>query len=415
MKSFYLLISIVFASLHLFSQEEMESKIQYLKANRQDLNQDIIFPQSDFKVLGFGAVHGSSKTEEAEIKLLRSLLSNNTIEHYIMEADYSLADHFNIFLNTGDKVLLKDLVFQYGIGVPQEQSIETYNKWIELYDLNKELPNNKKIKVLGIDLIRNYKYSFKHILALIGEQEKYKSVNEMSTQLALDTIDYSPFHESASKKLLRRFVKEIEKDNELMKNIHLKHIVENIKTTFEKFHREKTIFNNYKYLLKHLDLKKKKQYFRYGFFHIQKEREHKDYPSFFTMLIENNIYKKEEIVTVLGYLTKSQVLWDTKYDDQGKYAGYTTKAGYGISDYWKEYFKGIRKLKKTKVSDLTLYRLNQKDSPYHASSPDLMEIKMIFNKSNKTLVKGKATTLFLDYAILISDSPANQHIKELEL
>ena len=152
-----------------------------------------------------------------------------------------------------------------------------------------------------------------------------------------------------------------------------------------------------------------------GFSHLEKSREGvKGYPYFFTRLIENNIYKKEEIITVIGYLTNSEVLWDELYDEQGKYKGFTTEAGFGIGDYEKEYFRGIENLKKTKISDQTLFRLNMKNTPYSDNMPDLIDIIMTDQKSNSEAVKGMSTTDFMDYAILISDSKASKPIYELK-
>ena len=127
----------------------------------------------------------------------------------------------------------------------------------------------------------------------------------------------------------------------------------------------------------------------------------------------HNIYKKEEIISIAGFLTKSRVLWDLKYDEKKKYIGYTTEGGYGIGDYWKEYFKGINKLKNNRLSNLTLYRLNNENSPYKKNQTDLMEIKLFLKKSNKNDLKGKTTTDYFDYAILISNSKANKPIEEL--
>ena len=43
-----------------------------------------------------------------------------------------------------------------------------------------------------------------------------------------------------------------------------------------------------------------------------------------------------------------------------------------------------------------------------------MQIKLLFKKSNKNDLKGKTTTDFFDYAILISNSKANKPIEELD-
>lgn len=63
---------------------------------------------------------------------------------------------------------------------------------------------------------------------------------------------------------------------------------------------------------------------------------------------------------------------------------------------------------------MTLFRLNNENSPYKKNQTDLMEIKLFLKKSNKDDLKGKTTTDYFDYAILISNSKANHPIDELD-
>lgn len=85
-----------------------------------------------------------------------------------------------------------------------------------------------------------------------------------------------------------------------------------------------------------------------------------------------------------------------------------------IGDYEKEYFLGIDNLKKSKISDITLFQLNKKQSPYNDGIPHLIEVIMSDENSNGEEVKGKSTTDFIDYAILISNSKANTPIEEMD-
>ena len=65
-----------------------------------------------------------------------------------------------------------------------------------------------------------------------------------------------------------------------------------------------------------------------------------------------------------------------------------------------------------KLSDITLFRLNAENSPYHRDV-DLMEVKQLFKKSNKTELKGKNTTDFIDFAVLISHSENQILLEEM--
>ncbi len=399
-----------------------QTKIDYLKNNRFDLNSsDFVFPQNEFKIIGFGAYHGSAKTEKAEYALLKALVKNKKISYYLPETDFCIGEYFNQYLKTGDTLLLRDLVRNYGARVPQEKSIETYEKWKKIKALNDNLQEENKLTVVGVDLLVTYKYTAKYLLELVNYQNNTSaSLQKIVRMVTLDTTDYSPNYNSYSKNVLREFVNDYEKNTtEFNKHISDKfkfdHIVQNLKNTFEdfSFKREQIIYDNYMHLMRLHDFDKKPQFFRFGFFHLEKEREGNN-ASFFTNLIENAVYKREDIVSVIGYLTESRVLWDVVYDDNQNYKTYTTEGGYGIGDYEKEYFRGIDNLKKAKISDVTLFQLNKSNTPYNDGIPDLIEIVMTDEKSNGEAVKGKSTTRFLDYAVLISNSKANVPIQELD-
>ncbi|MEQ8415922.1 MAG: hypothetical protein RIB71_15695 [Imperialibacter sp.] len=406
----------------LFSlQLSAQSKKDCLKENRFDLmTNEVNFPQTDFKIVGFGAYHGSAKTETAEIALLQSLTNTGTISYYLPETDFAIAHYFNSYLTSGDTVLPKDLVNHYGVRVPQDKTVETYNKWKALKQLNDQLPAENKLTVVGIDLIVTYKYTCQLLLEIIDRQTvESPTLDRVADMLAADTTDYSPYYDSDSKAVMRELVAAYETaPDSFSKGINdpfiFKHLISNLKVTFEVFSskREETIYNNYVGLSELFDFKNKPQFLRFGFFHLEKEREDGN-ASFFTMLIENGIYPREQVIAVIGYLTKSRVLWDVVYDDNNQYKSHTTEGGFGIGDYKKEYFLGIANLKKTKVSDITLFRLNNTNTPYADGEPDLIEVVMKDEPSNGEAVKGKSTTDFVDYAVLISNSKASRPIEEM--
>lgn len=407
-------------SLSAFSQ----TKIEYLQNNRFDLTKSKFdFPQKDFKLIGFGAYHGSKKTEITEIALIKSLTKDGTIKYYLPETDFSIAHYFNDYLKTGDTILLKQLVEHYGSRIPQDKSISTYNKWKKLKTLNDNLPKENKLTIVGVDLLVSYKYTAKHLLELLdNKNQSRKSVDNLAKMIKNDTVNFFPYSATYSKKILVDFVQDYEKNknefgNSITDKFSFAHIIKNLKETFVDFDnsikRERLMFENYVALSSHYQFDKKPQFARFGFFHIEKQREGKN-PSFFVQLIENGTIERNKIITVIGYLTESRVLWGRVLDDNGNYKDYSTEGGYGIGDYEKEYFLGIDKLKESKVSDITLFRLNQTQTPYSNGIPDLMEIVMTDEKSNGELVKGKSTTEYLDYAILISNSKSSIPIEEMD-
>lgn len=412
----FFLIAIITCQIH------AQSKQDYLKTHRYDVRDtEFVFPEADFKIIGFGAYHGSVKTEEASLNLLKALTKEGKIKYYFPETDYSTAHYYNTYLKTGDETLLKALVYQSGVTVPQERTIEVYEKWKSLKALNDALPKEKRFTVVGVDIIMTYTYSVKHILSILKEEgHEFPAVKALKKVVENPDADFVSYYDSPGKLVVKAFIADLDANPEAYRTVikdhkEFDHILKNIRTTLGVFtgKREATIFDNYTTLSKTYQFDQKPQFMRIGFAHLEKEREGNN-ASFFTQLIEKGVYKREEIIAVIGYLTKSEVLWDQLYDEEGNYTGYTKEAGFGIGDYEDEYFRGIEHLKATKISDMTLFQLNDTRTPYNNNEPDLIEVIMTSEPSNGKLVAGKSTTAFLDYAILISDSEASTPIEEME-
>ena len=128
MKNIFTILILTF-SLTIFSQ----NKKDYLKQNRFDIEKsDFQFPQTDFNIIGFGAYHGSAKTYDAELRLIKSLKNQNAIDYYIPETNFSQAFFFQQYLETGNEELLKELVLSFQTIVTQEGTIETFEHWKNL-------------------------------------------------------------------------------------------------------------------------------------------------------------------------------------------------------------------------------------------------------------------------------------------
>ena len=408
----FIFISSVLFPLLSHSQED---KQEYLKHNSSVLNASYIFPQKHFNIIAFGAYHGSAKTEDAEIFLIKSVLKSSNISYYFPETDASIAYYFNEYLKSGDEVLLKNLIETYGTRIPQERTVEVFNKWKDLKAINDKLPKNKKITILGADPIVTYQYTYRHLLSLIKNNDKWPHAKELKNTVEKDTTDFSPYYDSYSKGELKAFVTDYEANTDKYQSFisdkeMFSYLIENIKTSFGNYKREREIFSNYVKLSKIYHLRDKVQFFRYGFGHLLKAKEGK-HESILYMLSANSIYPKEKIVSVIGYLTASEVLWEDKYDN-GNYASSINMGDEGIGDGPNEYFKGIDNLKNTKIAGLTIFRLNAKNSPYHQNGSDLIEVIETPQK-NKIDYGDIATTDFVDYAILISNSPASKSIYTL--
>ena len=417
MKINFLIFLSLFLTYSSFAQNEKQN---YLSKNKFDLNTLKSFPQKGMKIIGFGAYHVSAKTEDAEILLFESILKNEPIKFYFPETDFSIAYYLNEYLKSGDEVLLQDLIKNYGIRVPQERSIEVFDKWKRLREINNNLPKNKKFAVLGADIVVSYKYSFKHLIALASSGiGKWQKLDDLKRTVEIDTANFYPYKETYAKNLLKDFVSDFESnkavyDKFITDKASFLHLISTLKASFGKSDREENNYKNYIELAKIYKFENDLKFFRYGFSHLLKIKEEENSgASFFTKLIQNKVYKKEDIIAVMGYLTESEVLWEDIFKD-GKYVESKIEGGFGIGDYEKEYFKGIDELKNQKVSDKTIFKLNKSGSPYLTkNTSDLMEVILDPKPEKQIDYTQKSTAEFIDYAILISNSKANTSIYKL--
>lgn len=390
-----------------------QSKEAYLKKNKRDITKPFELNLNN-GLVGFGAYHGSSKTEEAEIALIISLCENNGLRYYVAETDMGIAHFLNEYLTSGDEVLLKDLIIHYGTRVPQERTVEVFEKWKKLKKINDALPKNRKLTVLGPDPVVSYKYNYKLLLSLIKDTKDWYHAEQLQNTVAIDTTDFSPYYDSFSKRELIAFVDDFESDKlkysrKVTDSAKFDAVISLLKTSFGKYRREEEIYRNYARLYAEYNLKDALAYARYGFFHVMKAKEGKAV-SFFTKLLDSKLYSNENLVSIIAYFNESEVIWDDKYVD-GEYSHSTTSVE-GSGDSSQEYFRGIDALKKQKVSGLTLYKLDGRKSPYNLPGcTDLIEIVT----PEKTTVDytGQTTVSFINYALLISNSKASRSIYTL--
>lgn len=385
----------------------------FLKSNRQDLTRNSSLDIGDAKMIGYGALHGSSKTEETEIILLKELIENHNLKYYLPETDFSTANYFQKYIETGDEKLLEELVYEYGAMVPQEKSIEMFEKWQTIRPFF--LKNN--IKIIGVDKISSFKFPFKEFLSTTEENKEWVFRDSIKAKVENVNTIWSRFNDTKLTSFAKRFVEDYEKKEDtyrpyVIDTFKFDQLIKNLKQVYESYHREKFIYKNYLILNEKYDLKSSLQFARFGVFHIMKSKINNS-NSFFSMLIENAIYTTSELYTIQAFLTKSSVMWNEFNFKTGEIK-YATKKGYGIGDYWLEHFHKIRDLKNNKLSDITLFRLNEKDSPYSVNNEfRLIKVKNLLANSRWHPTEGKSTLDYIDYAILISNSAANRPIEDM--
>jgi hypothetical protein len=109
------------------------------------------FYSSDVFLLG--EIHGYADNQKLDKELLFFLNKKLNLKYYIAEMDSSNATKLNSFLSNPvkDKALLKEVVTAIRKRIPQQSSLELYQKWAEIYDYNQKLADSSKFTVIGID------------------------------------------------------------------------------------------------------------------------------------------------------------------------------------------------------------------------------------------------------------------------
>lgn len=116
--------------------------------NNGSKNLDVDYDKYDLFVSG--EWHATQKNFDVQMSIIKNLSENSDLKYIIAEDSMGNAMCINNYLHTGDISKL-DVVFESlkGTFAGNNESYEFYKK---LYEFNKNLPENKKITYLGMDI-----------------------------------------------------------------------------------------------------------------------------------------------------------------------------------------------------------------------------------------------------------------------
>jgi len=410
---------LIFSGNLMMAQNSNQELKNYLK-DRQQLvrkNEQIVLKTADYEndYFFFGFIHGSRKTQELDFQLFKSIRQVNKMRYYAAEVGYSMAYFFNKYLITGDEALLYDLVESYRFAVPQDASVQFYEKWKKLKLLNDQLPADEKIHIMGFDRIVSSAIFLKHMQELLSEVPK-------GTDVVLDSIKSMDYEQVNAYSLydkdsdIRRFFeKHFDALNQsknyqklLAKNYEtFNHLLWQVTYFFDKkSRREERIFQNFQRLMAADSLKDEKVYFNYGFAHVMQEDFYNN--PFIAKLLKNH-YQHKKVFTCLVAMSESSVLWNAKYTKEGKYKGYGINWFGGEGDSFKERVNGIEVLKRVSPrKETTIYDLTD------ANSPARKDLYFVLTRPQiKKYKSSAATTDYFQYLMHVRRSKANEPVQEL--
>src|SRR5690606_3615174 len=94
------------------------------------------------------------------------------------------------YLQTGDEKLLKELTLAFQTMVSQEGTIETFNHWKNIRELTLKHPD-RHIKIIGCDVINEYRFPIKHILQLTEENPSWQERENLVRVENQEDFDFS--------------------------------------------------------------------------------------------------------------------------------------------------------------------------------------------------------------------------------
>lgn len=128
--------------------EKTSSKVNmdYSQEDYEKLSVDL----KDNKVFLAGELHGIQENYTLRLNLMMYLNENAGVNYYLAEMGYSSSYFLNKYLSTGDEKYL--FVVANSIVGSYDYSLDDVNFWRSLYKYNQGLPEEKRIKVIGLDI-----------------------------------------------------------------------------------------------------------------------------------------------------------------------------------------------------------------------------------------------------------------------
>lgn len=173
-----------YCSINVSDQKAIKS---YLKDNVSDID---ISNTSDFKGLSFldsrlqnndvflcGESHATAKNKEIQLYLLKYFNQKGNVRYLLTEDGYGASYLKNKYLRTGNTVYL-EIVYSALEGT-YSWNKEEYNFWLELFKYNNQLPEDKKLTVVGADIEHQRQTGFVSLKELLPEEKAPDNIKKI--------------------------------------------------------------------------------------------------------------------------------------------------------------------------------------------------------------------------------------------
>lgn len=156
-----------------------ENKDEIINLFKNDIENNDIFL--------VGEIHSTSKSVKLNIDFLKFFVENADVRYILFEGGYTMGQLLNEFLISGDFKILDFIMSSlYGsLAYTKEQ----YDFFVELYEFNKTLPENKKLMFVGIDIEHQPNIALKYIYSLLPNTELPEDIKEYFELLNKTTVN----------------------------------------------------------------------------------------------------------------------------------------------------------------------------------------------------------------------------------
>ena len=414
---FLLLISI------LRSNAQPSPVADYLATHKQNVTDTIIegnvldtafFNHSLFLL---GESHGFQKPQQLDFNLLKLLNQKAGVHTYVGEFDFAKAYYLNQYLKTGNEKLLDTVFSDWVTNYAQWGNKDFQQKIRNIRALNKTLPVARQVQFAGIDEVQNtglvadyftevlrqgnlkpLQPRFTPLISLLRNGADSLAAIEAKNLLA--TLD-SQNNQGATKTLYQPLLYGL-------------YVCGRLHT----LGREQTLYNNFRYLYRQMNWKAEKLYGFWGFNHVLQAKTNGGKATTFAVMVLNDssLNLKGKVVSIACLYAGGKMMLPTQFlppfwQDAGK--------RYTASDKFSNDGDMMNIALLTSFKDAsqpntaTLFQLAGQGSPF---TSEKVTIKYSpFMPKNQQLQldeEGKYITDYMQYLILVRDSPAVKPIAE---
>ena len=166
------------------SKEEKKGYEEYLSSNavpidfKNGMSQDFTKTTGldQYSIYLIGENHAIAKNFEIQLFFIKYLSQNQNVKYILWENGYCDAQLLNKYLESGDENILKNLMQNLKGTFACSKEMDAFYKAV--YDYNKALPQDKKLKFIGVDIQHQTNTGTDYLISLLPQKEVPVSIKK---------------------------------------------------------------------------------------------------------------------------------------------------------------------------------------------------------------------------------------------